>query len=156
MAEPAPEPEPVVEPEPEPGPVTIEVERFKFTVDNDVQVRGLQLQGCVEATYDVVEACFGNPMDVVGKLKGIEWRLVGVFEGSNIVCQITAAVGTDTWNVKGMTPMCVEFVQAILDKIKDDMSTSHVSSDSAESFRIDHDVNVKSPRSKGLSEQLSI
>jgi hypothetical protein len=118
-----------------------------WAVDNDVQVRGLTNQGTVGADFGFMETCFGAPR--ASDFKGIEWRLMGTFMKRNLICQITAATGTDEWFVKGMDHIVVPFVQTILDTTRDDMTRSHVSTDQAESFRLDHDVNIKAATPQG-------
>lgn len=72
-----------------------------------------------------------------------------MYDNHKLVCQVTAAAGTDEWQVKGMDRYAVPFVQAILQKTQEDLAISHVSSSQAESFRIDHDVNIKAATPHG-------
>ena len=101
---------------------------------------------------DLLISAFGNPKDTM--LAGIDWHLMGTFNGKNLIAQVSGTDGSSEWSVKGMRGSdALGFVEAIIEQTQTDMKQSHVPMDTTtglDSFRVDNELNIKMMRQVGV------
>ena len=80
-------------------------------------------------------------------LAGIDWHVMGTFDGKNLIAQVAGTDGTSEWSVKGMRGSdALRFIEAIIEETQADLGQSHVPTDAAtglESFRVDNELNIR-------------
>ena len=100
---------------------------------------------------DMLISAFGNPKETM--LRGIDWHVMGIFNGKNLIAQVAGTEGSREWLVKGMRGSdALRFVEAIIEQTEEDLQLSHVPTDAAtglESFRVDNELNIQSMREVG-------
>jgi hypothetical protein len=132
-------------------PVVPESGLGSFMCDNDINVKGAISLGKVQAELDLLITAFGDPKDTV--LAGVDWHIMGAFDGKNLIAQVTGTEGSKEWSVKGMRGTeAVGFIQAIIELTIDDLDHSHVPTDAAtgmDAFRVDNEINIKMMREVG-------
>ena len=117
-----------------------------FICDNDINVKGSVNHGTLTADFDLLVAAFGDPKDTV--LAGVDWRIMGSFDGANLIAQVCGSESSNQWSVKGVHGSSVlAFINAIVEKTVTDMTQSHVPPGAEENgldtFRVDNDLNIK-------------
>jgi hypothetical protein len=74
---------------------------------------------------------------------------MGTYDDRSLICQITGAADGDRWCVLGKDRLVVSFVRAIVQKARQDAKRTTAPSAQTESFRIDHELNVKTTSPQG-------
>lgn len=74
---------------------------------------------------------------------------MGTYDDRSLICKVTGAADDDRWCVIGMDRLAVSFVRAIVEKARKDVTRTTASSAQTESFRIDHELNVKATSPQG-------
>ncbi len=100
---------------------------------------------------DMLVSAFGNPKGTM--FAGLDWHLMGTFDGKNLIAQVAGTEGSSEWSVKGMRGSdALRFVEAIIEQTREDLEQSHVPTDAAtglESFRVDNELNIQIMREVG-------
>ena len=103
------------------------------------------------ADVDMLISAFGNAKDSM--LAGIDWHIMGTYDGKNLIAQVSGTGASSEWTVKGMRgSAALRFIQAIIEQTQTDLEQSHVPTDSAtglDSFRVDNDLNIRMMRQVG-------